>query len=148
MINDFIEYWSAAYLLLHAGNGYSPAELLQVQKSLGWSDAAALLMWNPPWTQTLLAPFALLPYDTAQFLWFLLHALTIFVGAQLLWRIYAGTPAFSRTAWVTLLSFAPVYFVLLLGQIAPLILAGVIGFLLAVRRGARFCAGACWLSLR
>lgn len=146
MTNDFIEYWSAANLLLHHGNAYSPAELLALQRSVGWSDPAALLMWNPPWTLTLLAPLGLLDYDTAQFLWFIIHALIIFVGAQLLWRIYSETPALSRRGWIALLAFAPVYLVLLLGQIAPLILAGVIGFLLAARRGAWFGAGA-WLAL-
>lgn len=146
MTNDFIEYWSAANLLLHHGNAYSPAELLAVQRSAGWTDSTALLMWNPPWTLTLLAPLGLLDHDTAQFLWFVIHALIIFVGAQLLWRVYSATPALSCRAWIALFAFAPVYLVLLLGQIAPLILAGLIGFLLAARRGAWFCAGA-WLAL-
>ena len=43
MTNDFIEYWSAAHLLLNHGNGYSPAELFRVQQSVGWSEATALL---------------------------------------------------------------------------------------------------------
>ena len=146
MTNDFIEYWSAANLLLHHGNAYSPAELLAVQRSAGWTDPAALLMWNPPWTLSLLAPLGLLDHDTAQFVWFVVHALIIFVGAQLLWRVYAESPALSSRGWIALFAFAPIYLVLLLGQIAPLILAGVIGFLLAARRGAWFCAGA-WLAL-
>ena len=143
MTNDFIEYWSAAHLLLNNGNAYSPAELFQVQRSVGWSEASALLMWNPPWTLALLVPFGLLEHDTAQFIWFLCHSVMIFLGAQFLWRIYAATPTFSRAAWIALLSFAPVYFVLLLGQIAPLVLAGVIGFLLAARQGAWIRSGAC-----
>lgn len=143
MTNDFIEYWSAAHLLLNKGNAYSPAELFQVQQSAGWSEASALLMWNPPWTLALLLPFGLLEHDTAQFIWFLFHAVMVFLGGQFLWRIYAGTPSFSRTAWIALLSFAPVYFALLLGQIAPLVLAGVIGFLLAARQGAWLRSGAC-----
>jgi len=143
MTNDFIEYWSAVHLLLNNGNAYSPAELFRVQQSVGWSEATALLMWNPPWTLPFLLPFGLLDHDSAQFIWFVFHSVIIFLGAQLLWRIYAGTPSFSRAAWIALLSFPPVYFVLLLGQIAPLILAAVIGFLLAARQSAWFWSGAC-----
>lgn len=146
MTTDFIEYWSAAKLLLNHGNAYSPVELLTVQRAAGWTDPSALLMWNPPWTLALLAPLGLLDYDTAQLLWFLIHALILFLGAQLLWPLYAPGPALTRRAWIALFSFAPIYLVLLLGQIAPLILAGVIGFLVAVRRGAWFSAGA-WLAI-
>jgi hypothetical protein len=88
-------------------------------------------------------PFGVLDHDTAQLLWFLLHTVLIFLGAQLLWSIYTGSPTPSGIGWVALLSFTPVYFVLLLGQIAPLILAGLIGFLLAMRKQAWFCSGAC-----
>jgi hypothetical protein len=143
MTNDFIEYWSAARLLLNNGNAYSPAELYRMEQSVGWSEAAPLLIWNPPWTLALLLPFGLLEHDTAQFIWFLLHTVIIFLGAEFLWRVYAGTPSLSRIAWIALLSFAPVYFVLLLGQIGPLVLAGVIGFLLAARQGAWIRAGSC-----
>jgi hypothetical protein len=47
MINDFIEYWAAAKLLLSGGNPYSAAQLLQLQRTVGWSKNEALLMWNP-----------------------------------------------------------------------------------------------------
>lgn len=143
MTNDFIEYWAAARLLMNHGNAYSPNDLLKLQSTVGWSAVEPLVMWNPPWTLPLVLPFGLLDYDTAQLLWFLLSTLTIFLGAQLLWRIYAANPAPNRTFWLALFGFTPVYFVLLLGQIAPLILAGLIGFLLAMRRQAWTSAGAC-----
>ena len=143
MTNDFIEYWAAARLLLNHGNAYSPTELLQLQRSVGWTQAMPLLMWNPPWTLPLILPFGLLNHDTAQSLWFLLHSVIIFLGAQLLWRLYGATPSPSRVGWLALLTFAPIYFVLLLGQIAPLILAGLIGFLLTLRKRAWFWSGAC-----
>jgi len=37
MINDFIEYWAAAKLLLSGGNPYSAEQLLQLQRTVGWS---------------------------------------------------------------------------------------------------------------
>lgn len=142
MINDFVEYWAAAQLLSSGGNPYSPEELLKLQVSVGWAESSALIMWNPPWTLALLWPFGLISYDAAQFVWFLFHSLIIFLGAQFLSRIYGGAVEKTRMAWVAVLTFAPVYFVLLLGQIGPLILLGVVGFLAAAKREAWVWAGA------
>jgi arabinofuranan 3-O-arabinosyltransferase len=142
MINDFIEYWTAAKIFLTGGNPYSPAELLQAQQALGWEQSAPLFMWNPPWTITFIFPIGFLDYASAQFAWFLLHALIVFVGAQVLWRIYGGDPQRSRYAWLSVLTFAPVYFVLLLGQIGPIIVLGLIAFLYFAERRAWGYAGA------
>ena len=136
MINDFIEYWTATKLLLSGGNPYSPAELLAQQQSLGWSQSEPLMMWNPPWTLSFTIPFGLVDYQTSQFVWFLSHTLIIFVGAQGLWKTYGGDAAKSRYAVISVLSFAPTYFALLLGQIGPLILLGLIVFLASMRRKA------------
>jgi hypothetical protein len=142
MINDFIEYWAAAVLLLNGDNSYSASQLLKLQRTVGWTQPVPLVMWNPPWTLSFIFPLGLLDYETAQFLWFLVHALIIFVGARLLWQIYGGADRTSRLSWAIALSFAPTYFVLLLGQIGPLILLGVIGFLYFNRRGSGGLAGA------
>jgi hypothetical protein len=142
MINDFVEYWAAAKLLLSGGNPYSPEDLLETQREIGWSQAEPLMMWNPPWTLSFTFPFGWVDYDTAQFAWFLLHALVVFVGAQVLWRIYGGDSQKSRYAWLSVLTFAPAYFVLLLGQIGPLILLGLLGFLIFARKSAWGLAGA------
>ncbi|MGH7874553.1 MAG: hypothetical protein ACREQO_20355 [Candidatus Binatia bacterium] len=44
MINDFIEYWAAAKLLIAGGNPYSPEPLLLLQQSAGWSPSVPLIM--------------------------------------------------------------------------------------------------------
>ena len=142
MINDFIEYWTATRLLLEGGNPYSPGELLAAQRALGWAEAEPLMMWNPPWTLSFTLLFGLFDYETAQFVWFLSHVLILFVGSQLLWRIYGGSLQNSHYPALAVLSFAPTYFVLLLGQIGPLGLLGVIGFLASVKRQAWRWAGA------
>lgn len=142
MINDFIEYWTATKLLLNGGNPYSPSELLASQDALGWSQSEPLMMWNPPWTLSFTLPFGLVDYQTAQFAWFLSHTLIIFVGAKLLWKIYGGDVEKSRYAALSIISFAPTYFALLLGQIGPLILLGLIAFLASVKKKAWGLAGA------
>jgi hypothetical protein len=142
MTNDFVEYWAAARLFVSGGNPYSPAELFRTQQGAGWTEPMPLLMWNPPWTLSFIWPFGLPEHDESQFLWFLLHTVIIFLGAQLLWRIYDGPPRQVRCAWLAVLTFAPVYFVLLLGQIGPLILLGLIGFLAAAKKRWWSLAGA------
>ena len=77
MINDFVEYWFAAKLLLASGNLYSPIELLLTERFGGWSKSEVLVMWDPPWTLPLILPLEMLDYDTAQLIRFLLHSLII-----------------------------------------------------------------------
>jgi hypothetical protein len=146
MINDFIAYWAAARLLLNNGNPFLPADVLEMQRSAGWTGFMPLLMYNTPWTLSLLLPFGSLDHDTAQALWFLQNSVFIFLGAFLLWRLYSNTETLHHLAWVALLTFPPMYFVLLIGQIGPLVLVGLIGFLLATRKQAWFWAGT-WLAL-
>ena len=141
MINDFIEYWTATRLLLQGGNPYSPTELLAAQRALGWMETEPLMMWNPPWTLSFTLLFGLLDYDTAQFVWFVSHALILFVGSQVLWKIYGGSAGKSHYPVIAVLSFAPTYFALLLGQIGPLVLLGLIAFLASVKRYAWVLAG-------
>ena len=83
-------------------------------------------MWNPPGTLFFIAPLGLLDYNTAQFLWFVIHFMIIFVCARVLWQTYGGAPR--RTWWPLLsaLTFAPTYLMLLQGQIGGLILLGLI----------------------
>ena len=142
MINDFIEYWTAARLLLSGGNPYSPEQLLQAQQALGWTQPIPLFMWNPPWTLAFIFPIGWLDYGIGQSLWFVLHVLIVFVGAQLLWEIYRGDHQRSRYSWLSVLTFAPTYFVLLLGQISPLVLLGLIAFLCFAQRERWGYAGA------
>jgi Glycosyltransferase family 87 len=143
MINDFVEYWAAAKLLMTGGNPYSPEQLLLLQQSVGWSQTAPLIMWNPPWTLFFIAPLGLLDYGNAQFFWFLLHSVIIFVGGRTLWQTYDGVRRKSWWTAVAVLTFAPTYLVLFLGQIGALILLGLILFLCAVDKQAWVTAGLC-----
>jgi hypothetical protein len=72
-------------------------------------------------------------YDTGQFLWFLLHTLIVFLSARALWGVYGGDAGKSRWSWLAVLTFAPAYLVLFLGQIGPIMLLGLIGFLFAIK---------------
>ena len=141
-VRDFAAYWASAQLLLAGQNPYSPAALWNIQKNLGLQEDAPLVMWNPPWTFAVTAPFALLDFATGQFLWLVLHVFLLFVSARLLWSIYGESADRYRLAWLLTVTFVPSVFVLVIGQIAPLVLVGFAGFLYFERRGKNFTAGA------
>ena len=128
-MRDFVEYWAASRLLVHGGNPYSPVELLPLQQAAGWSGAAPLLMWNPPWTFLFTLPFGLLNVVIGQFLWLVAQVILILFSARQLWAIYSESAPSYRMSWVLAFSFVPTVFALIIGQITPLILAGVSLFL-------------------
>jgi hypothetical protein len=142
MVTDFVQYWAAAKLYAIGGNPYSPVELLDVERQAGWSDAIPLLMWNPPWALPLILPLGWLDYHTARFLWFVAHALTVMLVARALWKIFRGSLRNFHYAWIAVLTFAPIHFVLLFGQIGPLVVLGLAGFLFFSRKEQWLCAGA------
>jgi hypothetical protein len=132
-VRDFVEYWAATRLLLTGNNPYGPQELFELQRSVGWTDSIPLLMWNPPWTLFFTLPFGLASFDVAQFSWLLLNTFIVLFCAKQLWLLYGGPPTAYRKAWLVVLTFAPAYLVLILGQIAPLILLGLVGFVRCAR---------------
>jgi len=141
-VRDFAAYWASAQLLLSGRNPYSPAELLDLQRALGWQDSSPLVMWNPPWTFTVTLPFGLLDFNTGQFLWLMLHVLLLLISCQLWWNLYGVRADRSRIAWFLAMTFVPTIFVLVLGQIALLALLGLTGFVYLERQGKDFAAGA------
>jgi hypothetical protein len=139
---DFVEYWAAARLFAQGNNPYSPAALLELERSAGWSGAQPLIMWNPPWILPLLLPFGLLPFTTSQFLWLLVHVCLLLISAQCLWRIYNTTAESVWPSWLVALTFVPTVFVLIIGQITPIVLAGAAWFLYSLRQHNYFTMSA------
>jgi hypothetical protein len=139
---DFVDFWAAARLLLDGRNPFSPAEVLELQQSVGMSEAKPLLMWNPPWTLSIILPFGALDYHASQFAWMLLHVFSILVAAQKLWVVYGNSEKKSYLPWIIALTFVPAWFVLIIGQISPLVLLGIVGFLYFEKKQKSFFAGA------
>jgi hypothetical protein len=103
-------------------------------------------MWNPPWTFAVTLPFGLIDFAFGQFFWLLFHISLLLFSGKLLWRMYGDRSEHYRLAWILTVTFVPTVFVLIIGQIAPLVLAGMTGFLYFESRGKKFAAGA-WLAL-
>jgi hypothetical protein len=127
--DDFVEYWSAGRLNLMGENPYSPEKLFQLQKQAGSIYVEPIMMWNPPWTLTLIMPFGLLDYPTGRVLWLLLHIAILFFCTKLIWPLYGGQEWKSWIALIILATFTPLIFALRMGQISPVILLGIVAFL-------------------
>ncbi len=140
--DDYVEYWSAGRLNLMGGNPYDPAQLTPLQLATGRVDGVPVMMWNPPWTLAVAMPLSWLAYPVSRFLWLLLSMGIIFGVADWGWRVYGGAPGNRWLAWLAAFTFGPCLHVLKAGQIAPLLLLGVVGFLYFVRRERWGSAGA------
>ncbi len=140
-LQDFVEYWSAVRVFIDGGNPYSAPALLEVQKNLGWTDPEPLMMWNPPWVLPLLTPLYFLPFPLARLLWFLASGILCVCAADFFWRSFGGPLRRRYMSWVAVVLFLPTLQSLLLGQISPLILIGLWGFLWALKRNRPLTAG-------
>ncbi|MCU1285275.1 MAG: hypothetical protein JWO13_1625 [Acidobacteriales bacterium] len=127
-ISDYAAYWSASRLLLDGQNPYDAEKVFAVQKAVGWAPSA-LVMRNPPWTFALVLPFGLVAYKFSRILWTILQVLIVLGCASWLWKQYSRS---SSTRWVAAIITAtlfPALWVLVMGQITPFILLGLVGFL-------------------
>ena len=135
--DDFVEYWAAGRLNAQGENPYDGAKLLPLEKEAGRETfpvdssghEAAVMMWNPPWTLPVVMPLGLLDARVGQLLWLLLNLGVIVFCADWAWRYYQGPAAYRWLAWALAFTFVPTFIVLRAGQIGPLILLGIVGFL-------------------
>ncbi len=139
--SDFVEYWSAGRLNLAGGNPYAAEELFALQRDYGCPEDRPVMMYNPPWALPFVMPFGALDYGPARLAWLLLHLGLVLFCAAAAWRLFGGPPARRWLAWGLALTFFPTLIALRMGQVAPLMLAGLVGFLYFLRRGLDGAAG-------
>jgi hypothetical protein len=141
-LEDFVEYWAAGRANLEGENPYDAATLYRYEHAVSPGLTDPIMMWNPPWTLTVAMPFAMLPVRAGFAAWLAVHVLLIAACADGLWRYFGGPARLRWLAWALAAGFVPVFFALRMGQISPLLLAGVVGFLCALTRGKEGRAGA------
>ncbi|HVO93145.1 MAG TPA: glycosyltransferase family 87 protein [Terriglobales bacterium] len=148
--SDFIEFWAASRALINGSNPFSPTQLLELQRSVGFGESRPLLMWHPPWTLFFVLPFGVLNFVASQFLWLLVHVFFLLVSAQWLWQVYCGPRGNPYLPWIVALTFVPTWVVLIFGQISPLVLLGIAGFLYFEKKRNWLCAGVatCLISVK
>lgn len=136
--DDFVVYWAAGRLNSWGQNPYDMELLFALlRREVGRSPeeaSAPLGMWNPPWTLLLFTPFGMLPYPFARALWFFLQMVALAWSADRLWLIGGGPRGYRLLAWGLTFLFGPALHALKIGQISPLLLMGLVGFLHFVRQ--------------
>lgn len=130
-MKDFVEYWSAARVNLGHGNPYDADQLKPHQEeALGEEKLTDVtMMWNPPWVLVLVTPLGLLSAGHAHLVFLAVQLAALLLSATWLWTVYRGSTPTLAVAWLLALFFGPSAFVFWYGQIGPLLLLGLAGFL-------------------
>src|SRR5262245_966528 len=145
-LNDFVQYWAAGRLNLRGENPYDPARLEELERAAG-READVLPMYNPPWTLAIVMPFGMLPANLAYLFWMASALAALGYSAATLWRYYDGPTDQLGAAMILTLTFVPTFLALLLAQISPFLLLGIVLFLQSERRGRPALAGAALVLL-
>lgn len=139
--NDFIEYWSAYQLYRSGQNPYDPALLLPIQQAHGWTEAAPLMMWNPPWTLTLLSPILQFDFLIASRIWICCNFVLLILSGIFTWQAFRpGTVRILPLLAATLL-FYPAWNTIALGQTSLLLTCALAASFFALMRGRDLLAG-------
>ena len=148
--DDFVRFWAGAKLLLSGSNPYDPANINRFEIEAGSQDTepeVTSIVLNPPWALSILLPFGLSSYPLSRLIWlFLSIGLIVFCTAQL-WRFYQGQTQQKWLAWVAVFIFAPTISVLEKGQITPLLLLSLVGFLYFTKYKHNDLAAGAFLAL-
>jgi Glycosyltransferase family 87 len=147
---DFAEVYVAAEQNLSGNSPYDAKALREAQRRIGHNAEHAVMMWMPPWVLTVVMPFAALPFRAAYGMWALVHIGLVLLAAELLWRGFAPDDAEKRAehmrrrwvAYLLALTFAPTTYLIGIGQITAVVLAGLAGFLVLTRANRPLAAGA------
>lgn len=145
---DYQQYWGAARVLVAGGNPYDAVTLTKMEATTGIWIGLPVRLWNPPYTLMLALPFAALPFDLAALAWLATSALVVMVCGAALWRLFA--PHGDRRYWLGMImaiAYLPTLQTLEMGQISVWLLAGITGFLVALRARRDTLAGAALILL-
>lgn len=118
---DFDTFWNSAVALLHGRDIYAtPAKLTNL---------------NPPLLTVLLAPFGLLDALTGYHIWVVLVLVLVFGSMGAVARELRLRPGVTALALLGVLASSSLHGTLVLGQIYPLLLAGLVAGWIADRHG-------------
>jgi hypothetical protein len=144
-LSHFVQYWASARLLLRGDDPYALGQVHAMQVQAGWPAEKPLnfIMWNPPWTLTVVLPFGVLPFVAGRLVWNLMLLGVLLGCVNALWRLYGGEERLRSVAWVVAFTFFPTLMEMHAEQISPLLLLGVVGFVGLAEKKRDLTAGAC-----
>ncbi|MFH1312000.1 MAG: glycosyltransferase family 87 protein [Candidatus Eisenbacteria bacterium] len=129
---DYSQFWAAGRLNRSGENPYDPVKINAIKSHLSGLEEAprvVAIAYNPPWTLPIFMLFSLVEYTLSRLLWLMLSIVIMIYCANRTWRAYGGS---ERLRWVPLLvafTLGPTYLLLRQGQLTPLVLLGIVGFL-------------------
>jgi hypothetical protein len=138
---DLSVYLASTKALLLQRSPWDAATISVVAHQYGYMPAGmnAAGLWTLPMVFPFLAPFTLLPYPLAAWLWSFINLLLLWADAGL---IRQWLPSLKpRTQIILLAAFPPVFALLLWGQIPGLVLFGYLAFIACAQRRRDGLAG-------
>jgi hypothetical protein len=140
---DFVSFWAAGRLNQQGLDPYDTDRLAALEREAEPRAGQVLVMWPAPWALTLLGPVSRLGPQVAYRVWALLLLAVLLFAADRAWLLAGGARERRGVALLVVFLFLPSYMVLVTGQLGPLLLLGLVGFLHFHRRGCDGAAGAC-----
>jgi hypothetical protein len=134
---DYIEYWASGQQLVHHKNPYDATAILKLEHSEGFpSGLQAMVMGNAPPALVLTYPLGFVGANAGQYIWMSLLVAGFVLSVRLMCDALGST-----TGYVYILgySFAPALACIAAGQMAMLVLFGLVLFL-------RFHQSSPWLA--
>jgi hypothetical protein len=129
VVDDFSQFWAAGRINITGGNPYNPEEIRHTIQDIGGKvsiEDVVSIMLNPPWTLSLIMPFALLDYPVSRMIWLLLNVAVVIISIKLLWDIYEGQEKTVKFALFLIFLFSPTLAAIQKGQFTPIILLGIV----------------------
>jgi hypothetical protein len=130
--DDFFHFWAGGYQNLNGENPFDPyaIEQLKIQSGAQPNETfAPPVILNPPWVIAILMPFGITSFPISRLAWLIFSTLFLVISSQILWRLYSGNRKQQWLAILVVFLFAPTISVLEKGQLTPLLLLGIVGFL-------------------
>ena len=134
--------WAAARVNLSGGNPYDWHTLLAAERQAEPALPTPVMMWNPPWTLSLTTLPSLFPYESSRILWITLSCVVLSGSSVYLWHYWAGSARRIPMIPVLAIAYPASFFAIVMGQVSPFLLLGVVGFLYFEQRRQLFWAGA------
>ena len=140
---DVVSFWSAGRLVFARANPYDATTITALERSVGFSPkAAVLIMRNPPYALPLVLPLGAFQLRAASLVWSLILMTILVLSIHLFWIAY-GRPA--NRIHLFAFTFSPALACIMSGQTSLFALLGLVLFL-RFHRERSFAAGmALWL---
>jgi hypothetical protein len=129
---DFSQFWASGRLNFDGENPYNPILINELKNEIsGISEEPAIvsIAYNPPWLMPLLMGLSWIPFSISRLIWLLMNLAILLFCAVWLWGFYEGDRNKRWFAILVVVTFGSVFLVLRQGQITPLLLLGIVGFL-------------------